>query len=73
MDPLHMSTLDSDTNIDPYYNFNRSKRSSMASIRSTSSPYDAPNDFLSFNGEQANVQRRPSKKGVSTFISKLYS
>lgn len=68
-----MITLDKETTIDPYCQFNRNHRSSIASTRSASSPYDSTNDHLSYNGEQPNIQRRPSKKGVSTFISKLYS
>lgn len=73
-DSLQIS-IDSDPN-DPYSVFNRSKRSSISSIRSgasISSPYEPPSDFLSFNEDQIQMQRRPSKKGVSTFIGKLYS
>ncbi|CAO3636553.1 unnamed protein product [Mucor hiemalis] len=75
IDSLQISIGDSDPN-DPYSVFNRSKRSSISSIRSgasISSPYEPPSDFLSFNEDQIQMQRRPSKKGVSTFIGKLYS
>lgn len=74
MDSLHISIPGSDSN-DPYSNFNPNKRSSMSSIRSgsISSPYEPSADFLSFNGDQANLQRRPSKKGISTFITKLFT
>jgi hypothetical protein len=64
-----------DTN-DSYTAFNRSKRTSMSSIRSgasCNSPYEPASDFLSFNENANTVQRKPSKKGVSTFISKLYT
>lgn len=74
IDSLHISIPDSDPN-DPYSTFSRSKRSSISSIRSgasISSPYEPPSDFLSFNEDQMHMQRRPSKKGVSTFIGKLY-
>jgi hypothetical protein len=74
LDSLHISIPDASDPNDPYNSFNRSKRSSMSSIRSGNSmpsPYDPPSDFLSFSEDQ--VQRRPSKKGVSTFISKLFT
>jgi hypothetical protein len=61
-------------NSDSYITFNRCKRTSMSSVRSSASctsPYEPASDFLSFNEEP--LQRRPSKKGVSTFISKLYT
>lgn len=74
LDSLHISISDPCDPNDPYNSFNRSKRSSMSSTRSgvsIPSPYDPPSDFLSYNEEP--VQRRPSKKGVSTFISKLFT
>jgi hypothetical protein len=67
-DSLHLSISESD-------DFNRNKRSSISSIRSgvsVSSPYEVPSDYLSFSDEQSQMQRRPSKKTVSTFIGKLY-
>jgi hypothetical protein len=77
MNSLHISIPDSVDSNDPYNTFNRNKRSSMSSIRSgasMSSPYEPPSDFLSFNeGQSPNMQRRPSKKGISTFINKLYT
>lgn len=70
-----MNIPDMDSN-DNYTSFNRSKRASLSSFRSgasSNSPYEPATDFLSFNEEVNTVQRRPSKKGVSTFISKLYT
>ncbi|CAO3655650.1 unnamed protein product [Mucor fragilis] len=77
MDSLHISIPDSVDSNDSFNTFNRNKRASMSSVRSgasMSSPYETSSDFLSFNDNQSPaMQRRPSKKGVSTFISKLYT
>ncbi|KAG2232450.1 HSF-type DNA-binding-domain-containing protein [Thamnidium elegans] len=77
IDSLHISTPGSDHIVEPYSPYiNRNKRTSFSSSRSgasTSSPYEPPADFLSFNEEKAPAQRRSSKKGVSSFISKLHT
>lgn len=77
IDSLHISTPGSDHIVEPYSPYiNRNKRASFSSSRSgasTSSPYEPPADFLSFNEEKAPAQRRSSKKGVSSFISKLHT
>ncbi|KAI8640630.1 HSF-type DNA-binding-domain-containing protein [Parasitella parasitica] len=77
MDSLHIAIPNSSDNNDSFNTFNRSKRSSVSSVRSNASmtsPYEPSLDFLSCNdGQSSSVQRRASKKGVSTFISKLYN
>ncbi|CEP15018.1 hypothetical protein [Parasitella parasitica] len=77
MDSLHISIPESSDINDSFNTFNRSKRSSVSSIRSNASmasPYEPSSDFLSCNdGQSSSGQRRASKKGVSTFISKLYN
>lgn len=77
IDSLHISTPSSDHMNEPYPTYiNRNKRGSISSGRSgasTASPYDPPMEFLAFNEDRLPTNRRTSKKGVSSFISKLHT
>jgi hypothetical protein len=66
LDSLHISYLDSDQK------GRYSKRLSISSNISSTSSYSPSSDHLSFNNNDDQLQRKTSKKGVSTFINKLF-